>query len=124
MPLSNVLERQLLLRYIGPDKQVTMSLHSSNPGQTGAGEISGSTRSGYERQLVIFVIPTNGNRAYNNNQIRFAFDSGSPISISHYCLRSDGTLFWSAAFDANQAFLFESNKSFRFNIDTLRIDLV
>jgi len=117
MPLSNALERELLLRYIGSGKDVRMSLHTGTTyPSTGQNEITQAAN----RPQVTFQVPSNGTYASNTNEIRIVDLTPQSATVNYYGLWSNGTLFWVATF----SFVYAKDKSYRIPIATLRVDLV
>jgi len=116
MSLSNSAENSILnhiLRNVDWNiPAVYVSLHISDPGETGTGEVNATWYTTGKRKQPVSgwnaadtVIPSNG--ATNNGLIEFATVSGANVVVTHFGLwtaDAGGTFLYGGAFDSSKQF--------------------
>ena len=83
---NKILDHMLRGTAFTPPAAVYVSLHSADPGETGANEISGG---GYARQQVTFNAPSGGSMT-NSNLLRW--DNMPAVTVTHVALWDAPTL--------------------------------
>jgi hypothetical protein len=103
MSISNYYEDKILDHMLRgtaftPPTAVYVSLHSADPGETGANEISGGS---YARKQVTFNAPSGGSMT-NSNLLRW--DNMPAVTVTHVALwdaATGGNCLWTGALTAS-----------------------
>lgn len=109
MSLSDSYENTLLDHITGRTTltfvaQIYVSLHTADPGETGANEV---TDSGYARQTIDFNAATTSG-ATNNGQVTFPAIADGTVTATHFGLwtaLTTGTFIFGGAFSSSKAFV-------------------
>ena len=91
---NKILDHMLRGTAFSPPTAVYVSLHSADPGETGANEISGG---GYARQQVTFNAPSGGSMT-NSNLLRW--NNMPAVTVTHVALwdaPTAGNCLWTGA---------------------------
>jgi hypothetical protein len=95
---NKILDHMLRGTAFTPPTAVYVSLHSADPGETGANEISGG---GYARKQVTFNAPSGGSMT-NSNLLRW--DNMPAVTVTHVALwdaPTAGNCLWTGALTAS-----------------------
>jgi len=95
---NKILDHMLRGTAFSPPTAVYVSLHSADPGETGANEISGG---GYARKQVTFNAPSGGAMS-NSNLLRW--DNMPAVTVTHVALwdaPTAGNCLWTGALTAS-----------------------
>jgi len=95
---NKILDHMLRGTAFSPPTAVYVSLHSADPGETGANEISGG---GYARQQVTFNAPSGGSMT-NSNLLRW--NNMPAVTVTHVALwdaPTAGNCLWTGALTAS-----------------------
>lgn len=122
MSISNYAELKMLASvFTSAAYQVAtpyVSLHDSDPGETGAGEISGGS---YVRQLGTFSSPGSG-ETHNQNAINYTSMPAKTIThVGVWDAAASGNFLWGGALNTPKTT--NSGDTFTFNASTLSVTL-